>query len=199
MSRWTCSIQRARYKLYASRNQRNEMSTTSPSISPSKTLTLALNNESNTISAIIGIMVGSTAGIGLIAALILYFLRKSNRQLPSSAFRRMRTTPSTGAAAAWLPSASRHPSTLLSSGYSDWQRGPPQAPIVSLFDYMNGTPWSPPLPSCTPPRVISSASAQSLLSTHNHGSRCTQSDGGMDFHNLSSGPETTDLLENPVA
>ena len=180
----------------------NNKPSTSSSVSSSQTSTPASRNVLIDTSVIIGITVGSTLGVILIAALILYLLRKENRQSPSSAFARTRTTPSMGAAAAGFRSASRHPSTLVSGGYSSWdhgRKGPALPPAVFQFDHKNGIPWSPPLSSSSPPRAISSTSAQSLLSTDSHGSRYTHSDDGIDYHNLPSGPETGHSLENPVA
>ena len=179
----------------------NEMSTSSspsPSISSSETLTPAPNNKPIDTSAIVGITVGTTLGLGLIAVLILYLLTKRKRQLPSSEFAKMGATPSIGEPAAGPRSASRHPNALLLSGYSSWdhRQSGPSPPTVFQFGHMTDSPWSPPLPSSTPPRTMSPMSAQSLLSTHNYGTLSGR--GTMDYHNLSSGSGIAVLPENPV-
>lgn len=185
----------------------NEMPTTltSTSISSTQTLTPAWSNAFLETSVIIGLTAGCTLGVILTAALILYLLRKERRDArksPSLAFAKARTTPSMGVAAAGFRSAQRHPSTLFSGGYSSWdhgRKGPALPPTASLFDHKDGIPWSPSPPSTSPPITIRSTSAQSLVSTQSHGSRSIYSDDGMDYHHLSSGPETAHSLENPVA
>jgi hypothetical protein len=174
----------------------NKMSTpsTSPSVSPSETLTPASYNKPSDTSTIIGVTVlGSVLGLGLIAALILYIRKKREFELPS-VFVGTRVTPNKATAtAAGLTNAP------LSSGHSSvkhGQRGPPPSPAVFQFGHVNGTPWSPPLPSSTPSRAITPMSAQSLLSTHNYGGRYRRGDNSTGYQNSSSRPGTVDLLES---
>jgi hypothetical protein len=160
------------------------------------------SNVSSTINntaAIIGGSVGGAVGLGLLLALVLYLRKRdehnrSKRQAPSAAFANERATPDV-AAAAGFRSASRQanhpPSSGASAGHSGSNHGHYRgaSPVFQL-GYANGIPWSPPPPCSTPTGAASPMSADSLLSTHNHGSRFNS----IDYPNSSSGHGTANLL-----
>jgi hypothetical protein len=175
------------------------------------------NNPSGNTPAIIGGTVGGVLGLGLIVALVVYLLKqdasnKSKRQAPSAAFARARATPDV-AAAVGFRSASRAANTPpqqmpLASGTSmghgsssnHGHRGPSPTPAVFQLGYANGSPWSPPPPSGTPPGAVSPLSAQSLVSTHtyNYGGGYYgyggRQGGSIEYPNSSSGHGTGEVL-----
>src|SRR5258706_1246874 len=176
----------------------NEMSTPS-STSPSISSETSTSTKSIDTAAMIGIAVGSTLGLGLIVALVVYILKRGRPRLPLSAFARKRATPNMETTEG-LRSTARHPNILLPSGQSSVaheQEGQPLPPTVSQFDHMTVSPWSPPPTSSTPSRPMSPTSAQSLLSAHNYGSHTRHSDDDINYRTSSSGPDTVDSSENP--
>jgi len=132
-------------------------------------VTLAPNNKSTNISAIIGGAVGCELGLST----------SSNRANANCHRQRLlsRGERRAPAAAATRLYSSRHANILLPSGHSSpshGRRGPEPPRAIFQLGHANGTPWSLPLPSSTPKGAISPIVAQSPLSTHNYSSRDTR-------------------------
>ena len=160
-------------------------SSTSSSISSTST------NQSNGTAIIIGVTVGGLIGLIITAVVIFYLVKRHKGRLSSAG-----TSAAPSMAAAGLVSAPQHPSTLLSSAHSNSNQGQSEPSLPSQFGH-NGSPWSPPPPSSTPPRTISPMSAQSLLSTHNYASLWGRGEDGMDHRNSTPVPGNVDSSESP--
>jgi hypothetical protein len=131
-----------------------------PSQTPSVSPTFHISNNTGKI---IGGAVGGIAGLGIIAFGFILCYRKRREALT----RQREAQDEEKRAEPVLPSASQDQNAPPSTGYTSSNLSGPQSPPDGF--YSDGSPWSPPPGSSTPPITTSPLSTQSLLLYHNHG------------------------------